>query len=161
MMTDHARREPPKDRRVVSLAVLAFGIVCGDIGTCPLYAIRECFHSFHPVAVDRGNVLGVLSLIFSSLIIVVTLKYHVYVLRFNNRGESGIDERQPISRPASESGRGAGRPDRAACCAPGAGTAYTLRAVGLPEEGLIPAARSRLPTTETHSLLSRYQSARE
>src|ERR1019366_2202622 len=53
------------------------------------------------------------------------------------------------------------RRDRESCCAPGAGTAYTLRAVGLPEEGLIPAARSRLPTTEPHSLLSRYQSARE
>jgi KUP system potassium uptake protein len=70
--------------------VLAFGIVYGDIGTSPLYAIRECFHGSHPVAADRANVLGVLSLIFWSLVIVVTLKYHVYVLRFDNRGEGGI-----------------------------------------------------------------------
>src|SRR5664279_4332009 len=90
MITDHARREPPKGRRLVSLAVLAFGIVYGDIGTSPLYAIRECFHGSHPVAVDRANVLGVLSLIFWSLILVVMLKYHVYVLRFDNRGEGGI-----------------------------------------------------------------------
>ena len=90
MTTDHVRREPPKGRRLVSLAVLAFGIVYGDIGTSPLYALRECFHGSHPVAVDRANVLGVLSLIFWSLIIVVTLKYHVYVLRFDNRGEGGI-----------------------------------------------------------------------
>jgi K+ transporter len=89
MTTDNARREPPKGRRLVSLALLAFGIVYGDIGTSPLYAIRECFHGSHPVAVDRANVLGVLSLIFWSLIIVVTLKYHVYVLRFDNRGRAG------------------------------------------------------------------------
>ena len=85
-----ARPEPPGGRRLVSLSLLAFGIVYGDIGTSPLYAIRECFHGSHPVAPDHANVLGVLSLIFWSLIIVVTLKYHVYVLRFDNRGEGGI-----------------------------------------------------------------------
>jgi len=66
------------------------GVVYGDIGTSPLYSVRECFFGHHRVAVTHGNVLGVLSLIFWSLAIVVTLKYHVYVLRADNRGEGGI-----------------------------------------------------------------------
>jgi len=90
MTTHPAKSEPPRGRRLASLALLAIGIVYGDIGTSPLYAVRECFHGSHRVAPDHANVLGVLSLIFWSLIIVVTLKYHVYVLRFHNRGEGGI-----------------------------------------------------------------------
>lgn len=66
------------------------GVVYGDIGTSPLYALRECFFGPHGVPVTHENVLGVLSLIFWALIIVVTLKYHVYVLRADNRGEGGI-----------------------------------------------------------------------
>jgi KUP system potassium uptake protein len=72
------------------LALAALGVVYGDIGTSPLYAIRECFFGEHGVEPDRGNVLGVLSLIFWTLIVVVTLKYHVYVIRADNRGEGGI-----------------------------------------------------------------------
>ncbi len=72
------------------LCLTAMGVVYGDIGTSPLYAVRECFFGHHRVAVTHGNVLGVLSLIFWSLAIVVTLKYHVYVLRADNRGEGGI-----------------------------------------------------------------------
>jgi KUP system potassium uptake protein len=72
------------------LCLTAIGVVYGDIGTSPLYAIRECFFGPHGVPVTPANVLGVLSLIFWSLIIVVTLKYHVYVLRADNRGEGGI-----------------------------------------------------------------------
>lgn len=84
------RRSEPTGKRLVSLALLALGIVYGDIGTSPLYALRECFYGSHPVPVTHANVLGVLSLIFWSLVIVVTVKYHVYVLRFDNRGEGGI-----------------------------------------------------------------------
>lgn len=80
----------PTGRRLVSLSLLALGIVYGDIGTSPLYALRECFHGSHPVPVSHDNIFGVLSLIFWSLVVVVTLKYHVYVLRFDNRGEGGI-----------------------------------------------------------------------
>src|SRR3954468_22018173 len=76
--------------RVLSLSFLALGIVYGDIGTSPLYSMRECFYGSHPVALTPDNVLGVLSLIFWSLVVVVTLKYHVYVIRFDNRGEGGI-----------------------------------------------------------------------
>src|SRR6266851_9729865 len=86
---DH-HREEPSGRRLLSLSLLALGIVYGDIGTSPLYALRECFYGSHPVPPTPANVFGVLSLIFWSLIIVVTVKYHVYVLRFDNRGEGGI-----------------------------------------------------------------------
>lgn len=68
----------------------ALGIVYGDIGTSPLYALRECFIGKHGVAPSPENVLGILSLIFWSLVIIVALKYHVYVLRLDNRGEGGI-----------------------------------------------------------------------
>jgi KUP system potassium uptake protein len=83
-------REEPTGRRLVSLSLLALGIVYGDIGTSPLYAMRECFYGSHPVALTPANVFGVLSLIFWSLVIVVMIKYHIYVLRFDNRGEGGI-----------------------------------------------------------------------
>jgi KUP system potassium uptake protein len=81
---------PPAGKRLLSLSLLALGIVYGDIGTSPLYAVRECFHGAHAVPVSQANVFGVLSLIFWTLVIVVTLKYHVYVIRFDNRGEGGI-----------------------------------------------------------------------
>ena len=79
-----------KSRRLLSLSLLALGIVYGDIGTSPLYAMRECFNGQHAVPASPANVLGVLSLIFWTLVIVVTIKYHVYVIRFDNRGEGGI-----------------------------------------------------------------------
>ena len=81
------------ERRSARLAVLsltAMGIVYGDIGTSPLYAFRECFFGPHAVPVSRDNVLGVLSLIVWTLVIVVTLKYQIYVLRADNDGEGGI-----------------------------------------------------------------------
>ncbi|MGZ8868725.1 MAG: KUP/HAK/KT family potassium transporter, partial [Thermoanaerobaculia bacterium] len=77
-------------KRLGSLSLLALGIVYGDIGTSPLYALRECFHGPHAVALSQQNVYGVLSLIFWTLVVVVTLKYQVYVIRFDNRGEGGI-----------------------------------------------------------------------
>lgn len=78
------------NKRLLSLSVLALGIVYGDIGTSPLYAVRECFHGAHAVPISQENILGVLSLIFWTLVVVVTIKYHVYVIRFDNRGEGGI-----------------------------------------------------------------------
>ncbi|HSE41600.1 MAG TPA: KUP/HAK/KT family potassium transporter, partial [Acidobacteriota bacterium] len=82
--------ESPQKSALWILCLTAMGVVYGDIGTSPLYAVRECFFGPHRVAVSHANVLGVLSLIFWSLAIVVTLKYHVYVLRADNRGEGGI-----------------------------------------------------------------------
>ncbi|RKG88676.1 potassium transporter Kup [Corallococcus sp. CA049B] len=72
------------------LALSALGIVYGDIGTSPLYALRECFTGAHGVTPTPANVLGVLSLIVWSLIIVVSVKYIIFVMRADNRGEGGI-----------------------------------------------------------------------
>ncbi len=77
-------------RRLIALSLAALGIVYGDIGTSPLYAMRECFHGAHGIAATPANVLGVLSLIFWALVIVISLKYLVFILRADNRGEGGI-----------------------------------------------------------------------
>src|SRR4029079_9936131 len=72
------------------LTVLALGIVYGDIGTSPLYAARETFNPEHGIAFTTANVIGGVSAIFWSLMIVVSLKYVTLVLRADNRGEGGI-----------------------------------------------------------------------
>ncbi len=83
---------PARDttRYFLTLSLGALGVVYGDIGTSPLYALRECFHAQHGVHVSHENILGVLSLIFWSLVIVISVKYLVFVLRADNRGEGGI-----------------------------------------------------------------------
>jgi KUP system potassium uptake protein len=81
---------PEPAKRIGALALGALGIVYGDIGTSPLYALRECFQGPHSVQPTHDNVLGVLSLIFWALIIVVSVKYLVFVMRADNRGEGGI-----------------------------------------------------------------------
>ena len=73
-----------------SLALGALGVVFGDIGTSPLYAIKECFHGLHAIEVTEGNVLGVLSLVFWSLSVVISLKYLGFIMKADNRGEGGI-----------------------------------------------------------------------
>lgn len=75
---------------LVGLTLGALGIVYGDIGTSPLYAVKECFHGIHAVALTRANVLGVLSLVFWSLMVVITIKYVTFILRAGNRGEGGM-----------------------------------------------------------------------
>jgi KUP system potassium uptake protein len=85
-----SNRSDRPESRLGPLALAALGVVYGDIGTSPLYAIRECFFGPHAVPVTRADVLGILSLVFWTMAIVVTLKYHVYVLRADNRGEGGI-----------------------------------------------------------------------
>ena len=72
------------------LALGALGVVYGDIGTSPLYAIRECFHGQHAIALNPMNILGVLSLVFWSLTMVVSVKYVGFILKADNRGEGGI-----------------------------------------------------------------------
>ncbi len=72
------------------LTLGALGVVYGDIGTSPLYAVRESFGEAHDIAASEANVLGLLSLITWSLIIVITIKYLVFVLRADNEGEGGI-----------------------------------------------------------------------
>src|SRR4029077_20152188 len=77
-------------RYLLTLSLTALGVVYGDIGTSPLYALRECFRGRHAIAATPANVLGVLSLLFWSLALVVSLKYLAVVLRADNRGEGGI-----------------------------------------------------------------------
>ncbi|MCB4361874.1 potassium transporter Kup [Quatrionicoccus australiensis] len=79
------------NKRLATLTLAALGIVYGDIGTSPLYSLKEVFGgAHHPVPITPDNVLGILSLFFWSLIIVVTLKYVAFIMRANNKGEGGI-----------------------------------------------------------------------
>jgi len=74
-------------KQLTMLALGAIGVVFGDIGTSPLYAVKEVFHG---VTINQTHVLGVLSLIFWSLTLVVTIKYAVFIMRADNKGEGGI-----------------------------------------------------------------------
>jgi len=87
-----ARHSGPRKRHSTfgPLVLATIGVVYGDIGTSPLYALRECFAGAHGMAVSTENVLGVLSLIFWSLTFVISIKYVGVVLRADNRGEGGI-----------------------------------------------------------------------
>jgi KUP system potassium uptake protein len=76
--------------RLVLLCLASLGIVYGDIGTSPLYALRECFYGEHAVPPTDENILGVLSLILWSLIVIISVKYLILILRADNRGEGGI-----------------------------------------------------------------------
>jgi len=80
----------PQKSSTAGLTLLALGIVYGDIGTSPLYAVKETFAPAHGIALNTENILGGLSTIFWSLMIVVTLKYVTLTMRANNRGEGGI-----------------------------------------------------------------------
>jgi len=87
MAQDHPHAAPSP---LWILALGALGVVYGDIGTSPLYALRECFHGPHAVEPTPANVLGVLSLVFWALIVVISIKYLVFIMRADNRGEGGI-----------------------------------------------------------------------
>ncbi|MDQ2670296.1 MAG: potassium transporter Kup, partial [Gemmatimonadota bacterium] len=86
----HIPSEQPRGRELAALGLAALGIVYGDIGTSPIYALRESFHGDYEIAVQAANVLGILSLIFWSLIVVISVKYLAFVLRADNRGEGGM-----------------------------------------------------------------------
>ena len=76
--------------RVLGLTLTAIGVVYGDIGTSPLYTIRECFSGPHGFEPTHENVLGVLSLIVYALALVISVKYIALVMRADNQGEGGI-----------------------------------------------------------------------
>ena len=78
------------NKKVFLLAFGSIGIVFGDIGTSPLYAIKACFYGKHAISPSTTNILGVLSLIFWSMFIVVSIKYVTFILRADNKGEGGI-----------------------------------------------------------------------
>jgi KUP system potassium uptake protein len=80
----------PTGRRLAVLSLTALGVVYGDIGTSPLYAIKECFKPDYGLTLNATNIYGVLSLIVWALIVVVTVKYVAYVLRADNKGAGGV-----------------------------------------------------------------------
>ncbi len=86
----HKADANPTGSRLALLTLTALGVVYGDIGTSPLYALRECFKPEYGIAATPENVYGVLSLIVWSLTLVVSVKYIVYVMRADNHGEGGI-----------------------------------------------------------------------
>ena len=100
-MSKHA---PATGKRLVGLSMAALGIVYGDIGTSPIYAFKECFAPGHGAPVSASNVLGVVSLILWSLLLIVTVKYLVYVLRADNKGEGGILALLSLAFPEAKTG---------------------------------------------------------
>lgn len=103
------RGAPPRGKALALLSLGALGVVYGDIGTSPLYAMKECFSPLFGVTPTRDNVLGVLSLIFWSLNLVISTKYLGFVLRADNRGEGGVVALLALLRPSSGRARGARR----------------------------------------------------
>ena len=96
----------PRGRYLAALALGALGVVYGDIGTSPLYAIRECFHGEYGVEPTPAHVLGVLSLMFWSLVVIISVKYIVFVMRADNRGEGGILSLVALAVPRDSGTRG-------------------------------------------------------
>jgi KUP system potassium uptake protein len=85
-----SRQSGAHSNRLAALTLGAVGVVFGDIGTSPLYAFKEAFGGAHRIPLNEVNVLGVLSLIFWSVMLIVSVKYVSFVLRFDNRGEGGV-----------------------------------------------------------------------
>ena len=81
----------PQKTRLPAMALAALGVVFGDIGTSPLYTMKEVFSAGpHPIALNPMNVYGILSLITWALILIVSVKYVAFIMRADNRGEGGI-----------------------------------------------------------------------
>src|SRR4029077_7396561 len=90
VMAPGERQLSPRKQTTATFAFLALGVGYGDLGTSPLYAAKETFSPQHGIPLTPDNILGGVSAIFWSLMIIVSLKYVTLVLRANNRGEGGI-----------------------------------------------------------------------
>lgn len=101
-MSSQGSQEEAQGRYLAALSLTALGIVFGDIGTSPIYALRESFHSANGIDPTQANVLGVLSLILWSLIIVISIKYLTFVMRADNHGEGGIIALTALVTPPSQ-----------------------------------------------------------
>jgi KUP system potassium uptake protein len=107
-MTDtNPKSAAPRGRHLFALSIAALGVVFGDIGTSPLYALRVCFDAKMGLPASTANVLGILSLIFWALTITISIKYLIFILRADNRGEGGILALMALTR--SEHGKSARR----------------------------------------------------
>ncbi len=91
--------QPHSKQSINALTLAALGIVFGDIGTSPLYAVRETFHGPHAIPISPENIMGILSLIVWSLIIVISIKYLLFVMRADNNGEGGVLALTAIAAP--------------------------------------------------------------
>jgi KUP system potassium uptake protein len=89
-MSEHPEPAAAPSPRTLALVLATLGVVYGDIGTSPLYAVRECFAGPHGYPPTPENVLSVLSLVFWALVVVVSVKYLLFVMRADNHGEGGI-----------------------------------------------------------------------
>ncbi len=98
--------KPATGRYLATLTIGALGVVYGDLGTSPLYALRECFGGPHALPPTHENVLGILSLIFWSLLLIVSVKYLAIVLRATNKGEGGILALMALAFPKQAPGAG-------------------------------------------------------
>ncbi|HTI70866.1 MAG TPA: potassium transporter Kup [Candidatus Limnocylindria bacterium] len=99
-----------KKGRIATLSLAALGVVYGDIGTSPLYTLGECFSEKHHILPTHNNVLGILSLIIWALILIVSIKYIVFVMRADNKGEGGIMALMSIAFPDRRRGNSQARP---------------------------------------------------
>jgi len=106
----HGRDSNPTGKRLAVLTLTALGVVYGDIGTSPLYALKECFSPLYGLHPTRENVFGILSLVVWALTMVVSVKYVGFILRADNRGEGGTFALLalifPRRSPDSSGGRG-------------------------------------------------------
>ncbi len=99
-------KEHPTGKALAGLSLGALGVVYGDIGTSPLYALQEAFTGHHSIPPTPDNILGVLSLVFWSLAFVISFKYIGFVMRADNRGEGGILALLALVRPRGGRGKG-------------------------------------------------------
>ncbi len=99
-------QKPATGRYLATLSLGALGVVYGDIGTSPLYALRQCFAGSHAVPPTPEDVLGLLSLILWSVLLIVSVKYLAIVMRATNRGEGGILALMALAFPKNEPGEG-------------------------------------------------------
>lgn len=98
---DHSCRQP-----LPALALAAIGVVFGDIGTSPLYALKEAFSESHGIPLTDASILGVISLLFWAIVVVVSIKYVLFVMRADNNGEGGVLALMALSlRPFTSKGR--------------------------------------------------------
>lgn len=104
-----ALHSPAQQHSLQALAIAAIGVVFGDIGTSPLYSLKEAFSPAHGIPLTQGSILGVISLLFWAIVMVVGIKYLLFVMRADNNGEGGVLALMAMSlRPLNPKTRTAG-----------------------------------------------------